>query len=357
MNDRSQSRRLLRELARPRIMLPFFIASFAVYLALLHPWLMNWGTSIQERQMTLAADEMFPHPAMQFTRAITIHAPAHDVWPWVVQLGQDRAGFYSYDWLENLIGSDIHNADAIHPEWQALAPGDGFNNVSPHYLGGVAGEFTVQRIAAIEPERAIVTADGYLTYALQPIDDHTTRLFLRERDAFSDNLLARLSWDPAHFVMQRQMLRGIKARAEGHPNPPALLDLPARLGWAVAGLAVVALFLVQEKRRWLWLVLPVAAAIPALAFAHDIDAALAAFLAVGITTIGGLAFGRRWWAPFTNLAAVVMLILLFAPDAYIAFGLLFAVVMLAALIALAATHRLSAAVRPGARRVATQAQR
>lgn len=356
MNDRSPAWRVIRVAVRPRIMLPLFAAIFALYLAFLHPWLMNWGATAQERQMTLPGDEMSPHPGMQFTRAITINAPASMVWSWVVQLGQDRAGFYSYDWLENLLGSDIHNQNAIHPEWQSLAPGDGFNNVSPHYFGGVLSEYTVQRIAAIAPERAIVTTGGYLTYAVLPIDDHTTRLFLRERDAFSDNLLVRLSWDPAHFVMQRQMLRGIKARAEGHPNPPAALDIPARLGWAAAGVAVLALFLVQEKRRRLWLLLPVTAAVPALAFAQDVDAGLAAFLAIGITTGGALAFGRRWWAPFANLAAVVMLTLLLAPDAYVAFGLTFAIVVLAALVGTLATRHRAAPVPTGARQVVTPSQ-
>ncbi len=346
MIDRFWAQRVLREGVRPRIMLPLFLATFAVYLAFLHPWIMNWGATAQERQMTVPGDETFPYPGMQFTRAITINAPASAVWSWVVQLGQDRAGFYSYDWLENLVGADIHNQNAINPAWQALAPGGGFKMASPGYLGGIGGEGTVQRIAAIEPKRAIVMEGGLLSYVLQPVDDHTARLLMRERGAASDNLLARLTWDPTHFVMQRQMLRGIKARAEGHPKPPALLDLPARLGWATAGIALLALFLTQEKRKRLWLLLPLAASVPALAFAHDMDAALAAFLAVGITAIGALVVGKRWWAPFANIAAAVMLTLLFAPDAYLAFGWAFLLLLAAVGIALG-TQRRDAAVRPG----------
>jgi len=338
-----------RRIARPRILLPLFAATFAVYLAFLHPWLMNWGATAQEQQMALPGDELLPHPAMQYTRALTIHAPASAVWPWVVQLGQDRAGFYSYDWLENLIGADIHNANTIHPDWQPLAPGGGFRNVSSNYLGGQFGEITVQRIAAISPERAIVMKGGLLSYVLQPVDDHTTRLLMRERSGAAENLLLRLSWDPVHFVMQRQMVRGIKARAEGHPNPPAVLDIAARLGWAAAGVAVLALCLAQGQRRRLWLILPVAATFPALAFAQDMDAALAAFLAVGITTIGALMFGRSWWAPFADIAAIVMFTLLFAPDAYLAFGWAFTFLILATLIGTLATRRLGA----GTRQIAT----
>ncbi len=346
MNDRSQARRLIRDVVRPRIMLPLFAVTFAVYLAFLHPWLMNWGATVQEQQMALPGDELSPHPALQFTRAITIDAPASAVWPWVVQIGQDRGGFYSYDWLENLVGADIHNQNAINPAWQLLAPRDGFNMASQQYLGGIARQSTVQRIAAIDPGLAVVMTDGTLTYALQPIDGHTTRMFMRERDAFSDNLLVQLVWDPTHFVMQRQMMRGIKARAEGHPDPHAALDLPGRLGWAVAGIALLALFLAQGKRR-LWLLVPVAAMIPALVFAHDIDAALAAFLAIGITTLGALIFGKRWWAPFTNLAAVVMLTLLLAPDAYLAFGWTFVLVILAAVGGVLSTRRGEAAGQIG----------
>ena len=74
--------------------------------------------------MPLPGDELVPDPGYEHTRAVTVHAPADEVWRWLAQIGQGRGGFYSYDWLENLAGCDIHSADRIHPEWQDLEVGD-----------------------------------------------------------------------------------------------------------------------------------------------------------------------------------------------------------------------------------------
>src|SRR5712692_2308658 len=100
------------------IVLGALAALLALYVAVLHPWLMNWGATKAEQSMALPGDEAAASPGTSFTRAITIDAPTDKVWPWLLQIGQDRAGFYSNDWLENIIGDDIHNTDVIHPEWQ-----------------------------------------------------------------------------------------------------------------------------------------------------------------------------------------------------------------------------------------------
>jgi hypothetical protein len=96
---------------------------WGVFLLVLHPWLMTWGATPEEQQLALPGDGDSA-PAAYFTRAITIEAPASAVWPWLLQIGQDRAGFYSNDWLENLAFADIHNADVLRPEWQQRALGD-----------------------------------------------------------------------------------------------------------------------------------------------------------------------------------------------------------------------------------------
>ena len=121
------------------------------------------------------------------------------------------------------------------------------------------------------------------------------------------------------------MLRGIKERAEGQPLVPTTVQAAARVGWALAGLLVFAAFFARRD-GWPWLLLPMAAAVPSLSVAGDVDAAIAVFLAVGITILGGLAYGRHWWPPYLLLASVVALTLLLAPDAYAAFGLLFLLV-------------------------------
>src|SRR5438270_6783401 len=78
-------------------------------------WFLNWGATDEEVARDWPGDEMAPAAASVATRAITIHAPAEAVWPWIDQIGQERGGFYSYSWLENLFGARIHNADRILP--------------------------------------------------------------------------------------------------------------------------------------------------------------------------------------------------------------------------------------------------
>ena len=86
-------------------------------------WMARWGATDQESDGSLPGDDLIANPDLIATRAITIAPRAERVWPWVVQLGQGRGGFYSYDWLENLVGCDIHSADRIVPQWQAVTVG------------------------------------------------------------------------------------------------------------------------------------------------------------------------------------------------------------------------------------------
>jgi hypothetical protein len=319
----------VKVIVRPGMTLIILTVLVIVYLTALHPWFMNWGATPTEQHMIIPGDERVGEPATQFTRAITVQAPAARVWPWLVQIGQDRAGFYSNDWLENIFLADIHNGDEIRPEWQTRTLGDAVPMTRANYLGGRLGDFTKTRIQVLELGRVIGDNPG--VFFLQPIDDHTTRLLLRERNpvSFTNSFqqiimpwFIRLTWDPMHFVMEKRMLYGIQARAEGVPARLPLFDVLAHLGWALAAVSLAALFL--SRRIWRpWLLAPLAIVVPILATTHDLDAALAGFLAVGITLLGVLAFGRRWLAPFSLLAAGVLLALLLAPDPYVVFGLVF----------------------------------
>ena len=100
------------------------VAATAAWWKVFTPWQRNWGATEEEVAMSLPGDELTPPPVEQNTRAITIAAPPEQVWPWLVQMGADRGGFYSYAWLENLFGLKIHNADRIVDDWQQLAVGD-----------------------------------------------------------------------------------------------------------------------------------------------------------------------------------------------------------------------------------------
>jgi hypothetical protein len=312
---------------RLRYAVPFVLLLVAVYLIVIHPWMTNWGSTAAERQMALPGDDLNPDRNGLSTLAITINSPADVVWQWLVQIGQDRAGFYSYTWLENLLGADIHNADEIHSEWQQLAVGDAWRLVPPDYLWGL-GKEAVSPVLISEPGRVLVL-EMFGAYVIVPIDEHTSRLLVRGQSGPA-NLAKTMIADPVIFTMGRRMLLGLKARAEGHPKAPAALMAIAQLGWVAAGITIAGLFVSQRRRRY-WLVLPVVAGLPALLTSSDFQAGLAAFLAVGIIVLGLLIFGRSWWGPFLLIGSIVLLTLLLTPDAYIYIGLAFALLLLTAL--------------------------
>jgi hypothetical protein len=331
---------------RLRYAIPFVLLLVAVYWMGIHPWMTNWGSTAAEQQMALPGDDLYPNRTGLSTLAITINAPPDVVWQWLIQIGQDRAGFYSYTWLENLIGVDIHNADKIHPEWQQLAVGDGWRTVPPDYLWGL-GKEAVSPVLISEPGHVLVL-EMFGAHVIEPVDEHTSRLIVRGQSD-PDNLVQTMVVDPMVFTMERRMLLGLKARAESRPDAPAALTAIAQFGWAAAGITVAVLFLSQPRRRY-WLVFPVAAALPALLTSRDVQAALAALLAVGITLLGFLIFGRSWWGSFLVIGSVVMLTLLLAPEAYVAIGLALALILLAALGATVAGR--SRTVDDAARRLA-----
>lgn len=310
---------------RLRYAVLFVLLLTAVYWMGIHPWLRNWGSTAAEQQMVLPGDD-FPSRTGASTWAITINAPAEVVWQWLIQIGQGRAGFYSYDWLANLTGADIHSANEIHPEWQHLTVGDGWRTVPPDYLGDL-GKDAVSPVLLIEPGRMLVLK-MFGTHVIVPVDEHTSRLIVRGESG-SPNLMMTMVVDPIVFTMEKRMLLGLKARAEGRPDAHPVLAAIALFGWTAAGIAVAGLF-VSQRRRLYWLTLPVAAALPALLMSRDVQSGLAAFLAMGIVVLGFLIFGRDWWGTLLVIGSIVLLTLLLAPDAYIAIGLAFTLLLMAA---------------------------
>ena len=213
---------------------------FLLYSGVLHPWMMSWGSTEAERTMALPGDEFPLNGKTYFNRAITIDAPAPVVWQWLVQLGQDRAGFYSNDYLENLTGANIHNSNEIRPEWQSRKVGDAIPMSRPDLLGGAMGDSLLLRVTAVEPGRMMTTEDsGRMPerYFVLSVDEHTTRLLLRERYMAPTMGAIGATWifDPMHFVMEQRMLRGIKERAEGDSLVPGWLVLASGAGWIMAG--------------------------------------------------------------------------------------------------------------------------
>ncbi len=182
------------------------------------------GLQREQAQRALAGDELINDPRWSYTHAIEIGAPPSQVWPWIAQIGADRGGFYSYQWLENLAGCGVRNAETIHPEWQ-LREGDGVvlhPRVAPlSVVRLVPGSYFVMYAAADQAARAAGkpwSAASWLLL-LEPLGERRCRLISRYRCACSDDLATRLSLgpgllEPISYAMDRRMLSGVKQRAE-----------------------------------------------------------------------------------------------------------------------------------------------
>lgn len=196
------------------------IMTYSGALIALRPWYSSWGTTRSERQMVMIGDPPLGESHYRIDHAITINAPVDSVWAWVVQIGQDRAGFYSYDWLERAFGADIRNASSVTRAWQDRRVGDKVRAVQPTYLGGVFGSDLGWKITQIEPGRSMVL-ENWGAFVVEPIDSSRTRLHIRTRGAGTPTIagialspISLLTLEPAHFIMERGMLLGIKKRAE-----------------------------------------------------------------------------------------------------------------------------------------------
>lgn len=202
-------------------------AAVGAYVRLVKPWHERWGATDDEVAAALPGDDLVAAPAAQVTRAITIDARPEAVWPWIVQLGADRGGFYSYDWLENLFGLDIHSADEVVPEWQDRRVGD-LVHANRSGTGGWyvvdmrPGEALVLKMANVEAGRPLrrdeeLRWEFLWTFALHPLGVTRTRLLVRERVAFGSPVTRALMspFGLVSFVMTRRMMLGIRTRAHG----------------------------------------------------------------------------------------------------------------------------------------------
>lgn len=177
------------------------------------------GATSREEQASLPGDGLLPDPDAESTMAISIDAPPDIIWPWLRQMGQERGGFYSHEWAENLVGLDIHNADHIVEEWQDLSVGDTVRL-------GEADRYpdATLEIVGVEPDRSLVlrTPDEpawwVWSFVLDPVGETTTRLIVRSRIRLPANPVVRIAalglLDPISFVMTHGMLHGIRSRAE-----------------------------------------------------------------------------------------------------------------------------------------------
>jgi hypothetical protein len=186
----------------------------ALYWFPIRWWMNQWGATPLDRDREMAGDGLLPDWTYSGTTAVTVMARPEDIWPWLMQIGYQRGGLYSYDWLDRLFGFlDRPSATRILPEFQGLAVGD----VIP------LGRGPSWPVAVVEPNRALVldmrnlgSFDWVWQFGLYPHDEKQTRLVSRSR-VCAKTVGARLGTyaiEPAGFVMTRRMLLGLKQRAE-----------------------------------------------------------------------------------------------------------------------------------------------
>lgn len=240
MTNKERTRRVFGTLG---IFLLVFILG---YLAI-RPFHLRWGATAEDLAAVMPGDLKGP----RWTRAVTIAGTPEQVWPWLVQWGQGRGGWYSYDWLENLFGLNIHTARQILPEYQDLAVGD------PICMGE---GFCVSEIHVLEPYRWLgwqsLAEDGApmwtFVFGLVPVDAGRTRLVMRESfDPAAMPAVAVRILELPDVVMGLKALDTVRARVEGRPVTP--LTTAFEVGAWLTAFAVVVFSVVRAASQPNWL--------------------------------------------------------------------------------------------------------
>jgi hypothetical protein len=203
----------------------------------IRPRLLRWGANDEEVWRPYPGAELVPGGKRGATMAVTIAAPPSRLWPWLVQMGCDRAGWYSWDRLDN---GGVPSAERIHPEWQGLAVGD--------RLASTPSGRAWFEVAALEPERFLALrasldlrgrpfdpagrwprsySDSVWCFLLEGLPGERTRLvvsgYASARPRLAHAIGSLIFWEPAHWVMQVRQFANLKRRAagdpKGHANP------------------------------------------------------------------------------------------------------------------------------------------
>ncbi len=181
-----------------------------IYAIFLRPLILTWGASKDEVKMPLVGDDLAPYIAS--TRAISINAPISDVWKWLIQLGADRGGFFSYSLIEKALGYEQRNA-AIVPEFQDMKVGRIVPGSIDESKSAIKYNF---QVVAVDAGKSFVLKE-WGAFVLKEINAKQTRLIIRTHGQKLPNLMSRISdfiGTPLHYIMERRMLMGFKAQAE-----------------------------------------------------------------------------------------------------------------------------------------------
>lgn len=215
------------------------------YLAI-RPWHLRWGVKTEEVARAMPGD--LEH--IGWTRAITIDATPEQIWPWLVQWGQGRGGWYSYDWLENLFGFDIHTSDRILPEYQNLKIGDPIC---------MSSSFCTSHVTVLEPNKWLSwqakDEDGNpvwtFTFGLFSLDAAHTRLIVRE--SFRSDFMppaAVFVLEIPDVVMELKMLNTVKSRVEGMTESAFVTPLEIIVWFAALIVGLIAVVLFANRQDW-----------------------------------------------------------------------------------------------------------
>jgi hypothetical protein len=238
-----------------------FAAIVGGYAAVARPWHLRWGATDADVRAVLPGDDIVQDAVSQETRGITIDVGAEAVWPWVAQIGQNRGGFYSYDLLENLLGCQMPTSDHVRPDLGRWRIGEKLWMYPPYRAGGV-GFATLRTYipgyALAFGTHALGTPmtapeDGSWAFVVQPLDRYTTRLLFRGRLAKQSLAVAAFNvalFEPAHFVMERRTLIGIKQLAEGRDRERWANHVQVLLWTITFALFLYSAVLTVRSRAW-----------------------------------------------------------------------------------------------------------
>jgi hypothetical protein len=200
-----------------------------VYVALLRPRIRRWGATPEEAAASYPGEELIRHARLGAIMATTIDASPSAVWPWLVQMGCDRAGFYSWDRLDN---AGHPSSERIHPEWQDVEEGGRVVCVPDGSVWFDVAVLESQRTLVLRSSLALPRGrrfdpagrlprafiDSTWGFHLLPIGDEATRLIVRGVEQGRPRLLTLLAdwlfWEPAHWIMQMHQFAGLRRRAE-----------------------------------------------------------------------------------------------------------------------------------------------
>ncbi|MGZ5246432.1 MAG: hypothetical protein ACXWV5_05220 [Flavitalea sp.] len=185
----------------------FYAIIALVYWIFIRPVHLSWGAKAAQQQI-FPADELISPNRVVTTRAIDIRASKEKIWPWIAQIGQNRGGFYSYYWLENLFAAKMNNADSIVQQWQNPQPGD-----TVYY-----GEGEGYELISFVKRNEYYSLGGW-TFYLDSIHADNTKLIVRYPSMeVKQSRVMQLYYyglfEPLHFIMESGMMMGIKQKAE-----------------------------------------------------------------------------------------------------------------------------------------------